>query len=261
MRSSLSKEVEGERKRQNQQREKQGLVPQCLLLVRPCPAWKDNSPEHSCRVSNVLWARQGKKCIWGEETQLFYFWILHHQSQSWSELCFLTIRNQKWHEEGKKQAWHLTRPIPVAGSGPRCQHFSFPLWVEEVLWWQNSLKQRRLQWLEMSLSLKYPTGFQTGGWLRGCQPEARGPDVAPWGEVVPCSLSIGWDPTTKASASSRCGQKGTFQRPWLSKQTWLKQQYPWGEKQGGLYKKAGPSALGERTMGLIKEMGGRKREG
>lgn len=38
-------------------------------------------------------------------------------------------------------------------------------------------------------------------------PEPRRLDVAPWGEVVPGSLSIGWAPTTKASASSRCGQK------------------------------------------------------
>ena len=63
---------------------------------------------------------------------------------------------------------------------------------------------------------------------------AQGPDVAPWGDVVPCSLSIGWDPAIKASASSRCGQKGTFQRSWLSKQTWLKQQNLQEEKQGWL---------------------------
>ena len=41
---------------------------------------------------------------------------------------------------------------------------------------------------------------------------AQGPDVAPWGDLVPCSLSIGWDPAIKASASSRCGQKVTLQR-------------------------------------------------
>lgn len=44
-------------------------------------------------------------------------------------------------------------------------------------------------------------------------PKPGRPDVAPWGEEMACSLSIGRAPTTKASASSRCDQKELCKSP------------------------------------------------
>lgn len=201
--------------------------------------------------------------MWGEEAQIFYFWILHHQSRSWSELCILTIGNQKWHKEGKKIILAPYEAPPCSRISTKVPELFLPsLWIEEVLWWQNSLKQKKLQWLEMSLSLKYPTDFQTRGWQRGHTP-AWSPEDWTW------LLGEKWYPAASALAGlppqkhllHRSAANRNFSKAMIPQTDVTEAAKSLGGKAGLVYRRAGPNALTERKNGLIKEMGGRQREG
>lgn len=168
--SSLPKEMEDEK----EERANKGKIRASRLsvsylygCVQPKAAAALSIPLKSAMCSEL--AKGSSACE--ERKHSSYFWTQHHRSQSRSELCFLIIRDQKW-ERRKKTSLAPPKAYPRGRIGTEALALFIPsLWVEEVLWRQNSLKQRKMQWLEMSLSLKYPTGFQKGRGLRGCQPK------------------------------------------------------------------------------------------
>lgn len=86
-------------------------------------------------------------------------------------------------------------------------------------------------------------------------PKPGRPDVAPWGEVMACSLSIGGAPTTKSSALSRCDQKELCKSPESPNRHDGGSKIPGREKQGWLYRKAGPNALGGKEEWAHKRSG------
>lgn len=125
---------------------------------------------------------------------------------------FSIIRNQKW--QRKKQAWHLPRLIPVAGSGPRRQHFH-----SLSLSWRGAITAKLTEAKEDAVTGNVFVPKMLSHWFsnreRTERMPAQGPDVAPRGDLVPCSPVALAGILLTASASSRCGQKGTFQRSWL----------------------------------------------
>lgn len=136
------------------------------------------------------------------------------------------------------------------------------LWIEEVLWWQNSLKQKKLQWLEMSLSLKYPTGFQMRRWQRGHTP-AWSPEDWTWllGEKsYPAASALAGLPPPK-HLLHRSAANRNFSKAMMPQTDVTEAAKSLGGKAGLVYRRAGPNALMERKNGLIKEMGGRQWEG
>lgn len=189
-RSSLPKEMEGENEEKSQQRESQGppasVSPTCMAGVQPKRAVALSIPVESAMCSEA--PAKGSSACEGEEAQLFYFWVLHHQSQSRSELCFLIIRNQKW-QRRKKQAWHLPRLIPVAGSGPRRQHFSFPF--SELKRYYNG----KTHWSKGEDAVTGNNVFVPKiPWFsnreRTERMPAQGPDVAPGGIWCPAASAL-----------------------------------------------------------------------
>ena len=204
------------------------VSPYLYGCVQPRRAAALSIPLESAMCSEL--AKGSSACE--ERKHSSYFWTQHHQSPSQSELRFLIIRNQKW-ERRKKN-----KPGTSQGLSPwQDREQGASTFHSLSLSWRGAITAKLTEAKEDAVAgnvfvPKIPH------WLskreRTERMPAQGPDVAPWGHVVPCSLSIGWGPAIKASASSRCGQKGTFQRSWLSKQTWLKQQNLQEGKQGWL---------------------------
>ena len=203
------------------------VSPYLYGCVQPRRAAALSIPLESAMCSEL--AKGSSACE--ERKHSSYFWTQHHRSPSQSELRFLIIRNQKW-ERREKTSLAPPEAYPRGRIGSKALALFIP-----SLSWRGAITAKLTEAKEDAVAgnvfvPKIPH------WLskreRTERMPAQGPDVAPWGHVVPCSLSIGWGPAIKASASSRCGQKGTFQRSWLSKQTWLKQQNLQEGKQGWL---------------------------
>lgn len=189
----------------------------------------------------------------------FYFAILHHQSWGWSELCFLTARNQKWHKEGKKINSAADNACPGSRISTKVPALFLPSLKGRGAMMAKLTEARELQWLEMSLSLKYPTSFQTE-WLRGEQPEAQKTRLVSLGRSGALQPQHWLGSHHKGICFIQVQPKGTLQRPPLpSRHNWSSK-IPGRKSRAGFSGKLGPGLWGKGRLGLEKEWGGGGRE-